>query len=219
MIMSDTANTGMTLAQRRSNQIKLLILWLIPVLLMATAGITYYLVQAGKLELGSKNNGVLVRPLLQMTELFKEGAPGSIEGVEREAASLLQGKWTMIVRTKADCDQRCRDALYLSRQLHVRLNKDAYRVRRVYMYESESQLNAEFKAFLDQEHPLIATLPITSAIGDQLASKTTSTAGEPASFFLVDPQGWLMMYYLAHHDGNAVLADLKHLLKLSLIHI
>ena len=133
MIMSDTANTGMTLAQRRSNQIKLLILWLIPVLLMATAGITYYLVQAGKLELGSKNNGVLVRPLLQMTELFKEGAPGSIEGVEREAASLLQGKWTMIVRTKADCDQRCRDALYLSRQLHVRLNKDAYRVRRVYM--------------------------------------------------------------------------------------
>jgi len=220
--MNNSAPVELTPAQRRSNQVKLLVLWLIPVALMLIAGATYYLAQTGQLTLGSKNNGVLIRPPLQMTDLLEGNPAALIEGVERKAGSLLQGKWTMVVPVESGCDQRCRDALYLTRQLHVRLNKDAYRVQRVFMYESTvspnqkpAALDAEFLEFLEQEHPRIATLPVARRISTALMNSTTGLNEERASFFLVDPEGWAMMYYLDQHEGNAVLADLKHLLKYS----
>lgn len=220
--MNNSAPLGLTPAQRRSNQVKLLVLWLIPVALMLIAGITYYLAQTGQLTLGSKNNGVLIRPPLQMTDLLEGNPAASIDGVEHEAGSLFQGKWTMVVRAENGCNSKCRDTLYLTRQLHVRLNKDAYRVQRVYMYEGAAgpnqkpaALDTDFIEFIGQEHPRIATLPVSSSISDTLANKMTGENKEQASFFLVDPQGWAMMYYLDQHEGNAVLTDLKHLLKYS----
>lgn len=215
--MNETAPAGLTPGQRRSNQIKLLILWLIPVVLMGIAGVTYYLVQTGQLEIGSKNKGVLIRPPVQMAELLKGNPDGELEGVDISAKSLFQGKWTMAVRVEQSCDQRCKDALYLTRQLHVRLNKDAGRVQRVYIYGNAGgvQLNDEFVSYLAEEHPRIATLPISTSVSEKLSAITMSDTGEQAKFFFVDPQGWAMMYYLDEHEGNAVLTDLKHLLKYS----
>ena len=42
-----------------------------------------------------------------------------------------------------------------------------------------------------------------------------ASANQTVRFFLVDPDGWAMMYYLNEHDGVVILKDLKYLLKYS----
>lgn len=196
-------------AQKRGNQIKLLILWLVPIGLMAAAGVAYYLVQTGKLEIGSKNYGVLVRPPLQLQDELNNDFD----------AELWQGKWTMVIPSAQGCDQRCRDALYLTRQIHIRLDKNAHRVQRVFMHAGNAQQfaqqNAELMALFESEHRLLKTVALPSDKLTALQNKLRENSGIAPSFFLVDQQGWAMMGYVDGQDGNEILTDLKHLLKYS----
>lgn len=209
-------------AQVRANRIKLLVLWLVPFGLMAIAGIVFYLVQTGQMSLGSKNNGVLMRPPLQLQENFRtlslldeKGKAQVVEG------SPWQGKWSIVVPAFERCDESCRDALYLTRQLHIRLDKNANRVQRVLLAgpAAQQQLgSAAFNQYVDSEHRLLKRIVYSNEAneaGALLRDALSSDSGQSARFFLVDPEGWAMMYYLVEHEGNAILADLKHLLKFS----
>ncbi len=217
--MNQSAPPTLTASQRRLNQLKLAILWLVPVGLMAIAGVYYYLVQTGIVTIGSKNNGVLIQPPVQTAELFKD-SPALDAG---ENKTVFSGKWSMVIPGDVDCDAGCREALHLTRQLHIRLDKEANRVQRIYLYPASlvsgsgepGMLPADFAAFLEKEHHYLKPLPVQPGSLEQLAARITAESGERAGFFLVDPRGWAMMYYLEEHDGNAILADLKHLLKYS----
>ena len=46
---------------------------------------------------------------------------------------MLRGKWTMLYVGDGLCDDRCRKALYLTRQSRIALNKDMDRVQRVFL--------------------------------------------------------------------------------------
>ena len=208
----------LTSKQRRGNQIKLLILWLVPVGLMAIAGITYYLVQTGQMEVGSKSNGDLIRPPVQLTELFE--AQGN-----SDLANVWNDKWTLVVRTSERCEEGCKQALYTSRQLHISLNQQADRVQRILLIDN-FQDDADLMSFIEKEHHLLKVFvtdesaltgldnAVASAIG---STRTPLASGESpiVQFFLVDPAGWAMMVYHHGHEGKGVLRDLKHLLRYS----
>ncbi len=219
--MPESSPTLMTPAQRRGNQIKLLVLWLVPIGLMAIAGICYYLVQTGQLNIGSKNHGALLQPPLQLHELLPEAQHLDVTGHALEAGSLWQGKWTLVVRGgvggQQACDNRCQENLYLTRQLHIRLDKHANRVQRVLLSPLGQAPNkdAALSEFLQREHRLAKYYVAGETNLARLDAALRSGAGEAARFFIVDPAGWAMMYYLDEHNGNAMLKDLKHLLKYS----
>lgn len=221
--MSEGENvvSPLTPSQRRSNQIKLLILWLVPFGLMAIAGSVYYFVYTGKITLASKNNGDLLVPAVQMKDVFETAD-------NDELRDIWDGKWTIALRVIGRCDEKCMDDLYLTRQLHIRLDKEANRVQRVLLLD-RAVVDDEFKSLLDTEHSLLKVVELGNMRGkaslnafDQklqqtvAATRTDAVDGAPElSFFLVDQAGFAMMTYHQGHEGNLILQDLKHLLKFS----
>ncbi|MGB5323960.1 MAG: hypothetical protein WBN40_00875 [Pseudomonadales bacterium] len=207
-------------AQIRANRIKLLVLWLLPFGLMAIAGVCYYLVQTGQMQIGSKNHGVLLSPPLQLHEqLGKLSVLDAEGGAQLLVESPWRNKWTLVVPAFDDCAERCSEALYLTRQLHIRLDKNANRVQRVLLAGPAAQAAVGSEAFnhmVNTEHSLLRRIVYSDASAvASLQPVLRADSGEQARFFIVDPDGWAMMYYLDEHDGNAMLADLKHLLKFS----
>ena len=61
----------------------------------------------------------------------------------------LRGKWSMVYVGDGLCDDRCRKALYLTRQSRIALNKDMDRVQRVFLVTGRCC----DRGFLAQEHP------------------------------------------------------------------
>jgi len=216
--MTKNSATPLTASQRRNNRIKLMVLWLIPFGLMAIAGFCYYLVQSGQMTVTSKNHGNLIQPPLQLNELLEKIQHKDSSGQPLDLDTPWQGQWTMVVRGDVDgaeqCSQRCRDNLYATRQLHIRLDKNANRVQRVYLTH-KSNVDADLSAFLQEEHRLTKFYVADEESLASLDSALRTPSGEAASFFLVDPAGWAMMFYSSEHSGNGMLKDLKHLLKYS----
>ena len=112
---------------------------------------------------------------------------------------------------------RCMDTLLLSRQIHIRLNKEANRTQRVYLSDAAT-LSQPLSEHLAAEHHYL-TIAYSDSLSlaplDQALLATAEARQSEAQFFLVDPEGWAMMVYSAEHNGVAVLKDLKYLLKYS----
>ena len=191
------------------NRFKLILLWMIPFGLMLLASVIYHLVQSGQISVASKNQGYLIQPPVQLSELALTS--------NKDSDNIWRGKWTMAIRGGADCDQRCMDALLLSRQIHIRLNKEANRTQRVYLSDAAA-LSQPLSEHLAAEHHYL-TIAYSDSLSlaplDQAVLETAEARQSEAQFFLVDPEGWAMMVYSAEHDGAAILKDLKHLLKYS----
>ncbi len=191
------------------NRFKLILLWMVPFGLMILATVTFNLVQSGQLSVGSKNQGYLIQPPIQLSKLALTSDKGS--------DNIWLGKWTMVVRGGAACDQRCLDHLLLSRQIHIRLNKEANRTQRVYLSDA-SALTQPLSDHLAAEHHYLTVAhspaEALAALDQAVLTAAESHQGQP-QFFLVDPEGWAMMVYTDQHDGAAVLKDLKYLLKYS----
>ncbi|MDG1293264.1 MAG: hypothetical protein P8O99_04055 [Pseudomonadales bacterium] len=209
--------------QVRSSRMKLVILWAIPFGLMAIAAVVYNLVESGVISIGSKNEGVLIQPPIQLNGL------ALTTNVPLARDNIWEGKWSIVIRGGADCDAACLDTLLITRQIHKRLNKEGNRVQRVYL-STESVLSEELTAHLAAENHYMK-LAIVDEIANENANleisleasqealveldKVLASANQTVRFFLVDPDGWAMMYYLDEHDGVVILKDLKYLLKYS----
>ena len=191
--------------QARRNRKLFIILWLIPVALMAAAWAVYYLVQSGRMTLGSVNEGALIQPPFQISELSMT----TVDGKPLEQA--ISGKWTLIITAANACDETCRQRLYLTRQVHIRLNKDAPRVQRAYI-SSRLPLDADLQSFLSTEHPRLLLAQASPASLQRIQIPVDSA---DAAYVLVDPQGWVMMYYDGQHEAGQLMKDLKRLLKFS----
>ena len=77
---------------------------------------------------GAANRGELIHPAVPLRELAFASPDGrAIDG------DLLRGRWTLLYIGPQDCDPRCRDVLYLTRQTRLALNKDSDRVRRLFL--------------------------------------------------------------------------------------
>lgn len=160
-------------------------------------------------RMGTTNHGTLLYPEVDLSRASwrdEGGLPWSFDSTE--------SRWRMVLPVAEPCAESCRQLLYVTRQIHVRLNKQADRLERIYVNVG-GPLSAEHRAFLDSEHPGIQ---IVHYPADDFAAHFADTngrwAGEARSY-LVDPHGVAMMYHDASLAGSDILKDLNHLLKLS----
>jgi hypothetical protein len=210
--------------QTNKNRMVLLLIAGIPVTMILLSTWLWYFVVRGELDLvgmvGTANRGTLVQPprLLAEANLVEQN------GMAFHYAE-LEPRWTLLIPgAGARCDVACEHNLYLTRQIHLALGKEFNRIRRVYVSESKvvdtllavPQLSDQrpapdsFSAYLADEHRGLTALVLESGSYQQLFAEH---GGDPDTWYLVDPAGWVMMSYNAQTSYKDVIADLKFLLK------
>ena len=179
--------------------LRMLALWGIPIILMVAAWLVY--TTGIGIPLGTSNRGLLVQPAIAIDDLLPP--PGQ------------RPQWTLLIRGDSECNVRCRENLYLTRQAHIALNRNGWKVRRVYLYEGKDA-PAELTDFLAREHPQMALHSIVPNILARRLEKAEEPPGFSSldAFYLVDPEGFLMMAYDEQHGGGDLLKDLKFLLRI-----
>jgi len=156
--------------------------------------------------LGTRNKGQLISPPVPLAQLPIQLASG-----ETFDYSALPPQWTLVIPVPKHCAQLCQQNLHLTRQIHIALGKDADRVRR-FVLTNDYPLDPEFEALLKQ-HPKLQVLKTDPAAFEQFFTKMGELKPlRDNLYFVVDPQGWVMMVYTPQQDGKAVMTDLKFLL-------
>jgi hypothetical protein len=159
------------------------------------------------------NHGTLIAPVrpLPVVHLprvrLSETDPGP---TEPETAGQMRSRWSIVYIGAGNCDEPCRQALYVMRQTRLSLNNDMSRVDRVFLTTGYCCA----REFLAHEHSGLVVLDASGTDGMRLLS-TFPAAGRPYSLFIVDPLGNLMMSYDARQNPKGLLEDLRKLLRLS----
>ena len=160
---------------------------------------------------GGTNKGDLINPAVPLPAVALPLQDGT-----RTAPDFLQGKWTIAYLGAGACDERCRKALYLSRQSRIALNKDMDRVQRVFLATG----SCCDRAFLAAEHPDLAVVTLDADPGSRaLLAQIPVFDGVPVEqagrLYLIDPLGNLVLSYSSSAPDKALLTDVRKLLRLS----
>ncbi len=146
------------------------------------------------------NHGILLSPPFQ-------AAP---------ALPLYEQGWTLLLPAPGVCAEDCRQRLYRTRQVHVALGREAWRLQRLHWATTNAPTREESE-FLRREHPGIRVhhqvpAPEWSA---QVGRDPGVTGRWDDYFYLVDPRGFLVMAYKNTDSGAGLLEDLRFLLRIS----
>lgn len=155
------------------------------------------------------NAGTLVSPARPL-------AVGGLRTADGSPANdgLLQGRWTYVVFAARECDERCRQQLYLTRQVRLAMSKDIPRVRRLLILDGPPEV--ALTQDLATEHADLE-YAVLDEHADALLRQFSGDGFDPggAKYFLVDPLGNLMMYYDLDVPAKGMMKDLQKLLKIS----
>ena len=117
------------------------------------------------------------------------------------------------------CDETCAHLVYYTRQIHTAMGKYTNRIERVFLAEGAAP-GANPLGALAEDYPELNLLYTAAPAGRtlreavaSLAPAAGSGAATEPSYFVVDPQGWVILGYTAEADGKDIMADLKFLLK------
>jgi hypothetical protein len=187
-------------------------LFLVPLLL---AFYMYY--GTGWRPIKRVNHGTLIspaRPLaavnLKRESLSDPDPNAPPPGITAPEPKHFKDKWSLVYIGEGNCDERCRQALYVMRQTRESLNNNMTRVERIFLVTG----NCCAREFLLHEHPGLIAADATSADGARVLQEFPAD-GRPYSVFIVDPLGNLMMSYDSRQNPKGLLEDLQKLLRLS----
>lgn len=183
----------------------LLILMLIPIVVVLMASFVFF-TGIGMPD-GTRNKGVLISPPQQINDielLDKQGERKTIEQIK-------ESDWTFLIAHPANCDETCRKKFWENRQTRIALGKYQGHIRRVWLV-TDGQIDNETQEWVSREHPDMQLLFASSAAWQQLLQKSMVDQNA-AQFYLVDPRGFVMMYYTAGQTYKDVITDMKFLLK------
>jgi hypothetical protein len=159
------------------------------------------------------NHGTLISPVRPLPAVQLHQV--SITDTDPPVASpdgAFRKKWSLVYIGAGNCDEPCRQALYVMRQTRLSLNNEMSRVERVFLTTG----NCCARDFLAHEHRGLIVVDATDAPGERLLHEFPAD-GRPYSLFIVDPLGNLMMSYDARQNPKGLLEDLQKLLRLSQI--
>jgi hypothetical protein len=155
----------------------------------------------------TSNKGTLLEPARAIDELI-------LNNENDVLARLVEDKkkrWRILVPITQACTEICQNHLYISRQVHIRLAEKAYRVERVLLLLDTLSTDALDK--LKIEHPETILIETNvAALNAWLDISNLASSGENY-FYLVDQEGFAMMYYDKEHKGQDLLDDVKKVLK------
>ncbi len=200
------------LKQQKNNRMTLAVIAGIPLMVILTATWLWVYVINGALDLlaitGTQNRGTLITPPQQIDEL------SLTRGGEEFRYSEQDRKWTFLIPGGRFCDSTCEQTLYLTRQTHTALGKDALRLRRYYL-ATDGVAGADLQVLLRDEHPRLQSLESVDGEFNNLlvGSKLPGAGAAQGAFYVVDPQGWIMMLYTQENTYKDTISDMKFLLK------
>jgi len=148
--------------------------------------------------------------LLQPARALPDDGLRDVEGHPLPTAE-LRGKWLLLRVAHAPCDATCENELQQIQQVHIALNKEQSRVRRVFISGGE----ASSLAALRRSFPNLTLARLEPDV--EHAAWQGVFTGSGRELYLVDPLGNVMMRYADPADLRGVLKDLERLLKYSWI--
>lgn len=177
------------------NKINIYLIFALPLLLTVLATAMFF--GGFWLPSSTTNHGELMVPTLAVDKL----------GIDQPQDD--KRLWRLVVVTSERCEEPvCQQALYVSRQVHVALGKDADRVQRWFISPHPSQIAASVKT----QHPNVEWLQADQ----QILTLALGIAHWPnGALYIIDPLGNMMMRYPPKQDGGDLLSDLQRLLKVS----
>lgn len=187
---------------------QLLLLMLMPIGVVLLATFVFY-TRIGMPE-GTRNKGTLIVPPVQVNDLGlrdEQGNPVRLESTKPQV-------WIFLIAHPAVCDEACRKEFWEVRQTHIALGKYQNNIRRVWLV-TEGQIDAGTREWLATEQPGWQLLYVQPGQWQQLLQQSVEGAAslQKARFHLVDPRGFVMMYYDAGDTYKDVITDMKFLLK------
>ena len=160
---------------------------------------------------GAGSHGDLFQPARPLENVALVDADGhSLDG------ELFQGRWTMVYIGARQCDERCQDRLYYTRQIRTAMGREIHRVQRLYLlpeWPREETLEARLEGHAD----LKVAVPQDS---DWLAQFRHQGSEHPVGadrIYIVDPLGNIVMSFSPEVDPRDLRDDLNHLLRVSRI--
>jgi hypothetical protein len=158
------------------------------------------------------NHGTLITPIRPLPPLHLPRVSLSESDVPpaSDPAGQLRTQWSLVYIGAGNCDEPCRQALYVMRQTRLSLNNNMTRVDRVFLTTGSCCA----REFLAKEHAGLVVLDATGTDGTRMLHEFPQD-GRPYSVFIVDPLGNLMMSYDARQNPKGLLEDLQKLLRLS----
>jgi hypothetical protein len=116
----------------------------------------------------------------------------------------VSGKWLVILAAPGNCDERCRHALYLTRQARTAQGRNMARIDRLWLITDGTEPTAE----LMTAHPDLVLIRATDGKVLQLLG-----GGERRYINLVDRRGQLVFRYADDSEPKAFIRELGKLIK------
>lgn len=203
-----------TVDPKRGKRLLSLILG-IPIAVILLSSAVYYLAKENIINFRTVNRGTLINPVMQLGDLHPQRIDGGEFLFDR-----AESRWVFMIVGGRDCVDDCERMLYLTRQTHTALGKKVDRVERIYL-AVDGPLSANLRDFIEAEH---SDMTVLYADGTAFLSNLKSLEidpFDPRAFYVVDPLGWVMMYYRAGDTeqqtlttlGKDVLKDMGRLIK------
>lgn len=145
---------------------------------------------------GRSYHGTLLGNGVQLADI-------GVQGAEQE-------RWQLLVTAPGNCAEDCRELVYLARQIHIGLNRDASRA--AHSLAVARPLADAYDQQLQREYPQLGRFSL-----DDLAYGKLVPVSDGAQLWIVDPHGNLVLRYGSQAKGKDILNDLRLLLKLSQI--
>ncbi|MDM3870815.1 hypothetical protein QSV34_05550 [Porticoccus sp. W117] len=154
--------------------------------------------------LGTTNHGTLVEPRVSIagdTFSANDGQPWQVGA---------NNKWKLMVATHGTCDDACQQALYLTRQIHKLIPKRINRLERFYI--SSQPASPDLQQLLESEHGNIPALLDSSGVFFDKIAQSNAPDDCQGCYYLIAPDGEMVLFYTPQHEYKKVIKDLKVLL-------
>ena len=172
----------------KKNRQVLFFIFGIPVVVLLFSTALYFLADAKMVELGTSNKGMLITPPVQLKSLQLSGGNGTSFDYEKP-----EPLWTFLIIGDNQCEVSCEKLLYLTRQTH-KSSKYYNQIRHIYLNVDAKNGNA-LNQLLTEEYPLVQTVFTDRTSAEKLLADLPVDPFQNTIFYLVDPHGWIMMYY------------------------
>jgi cytochrome oxidase Cu insertion factor (SCO1/SenC/PrrC family) len=186
-----------------ANRISLVLIFAIPVAVILASTLLYYLADSKVVDLGTANRGELITPPVEIATLkLRDSSDQPLD------YSQPKPRWAYLMFGGTRCEGMCERMLFLTGQTHKLLGKRIDKVQRIYV-GLDGDVDESLQQVIDEQSK---SLKLAYADRDAVTKALSKLDGNPLAdnvLFLVDPDGWLMMYYVAENTGQLTLSQLS----------
>ena len=193
----------MKINKQNSGRVIASLIFLTPIIVLISSSALFY---SGYTPDGTVNKGTLLSEPIQLSELRLEVDSGPLQDE-------FPGKWSIVQFVSGDCQEKCWETLYSSRQINIRLAKDSSRVVRYLINIGKNNLSTESAEIISEEYPLLNIGNIES----NFVPAPISERLKDSPYILFDPLGNGILIYDSSLPSGELLKDIKKVLQNSKI--